>query len=81
MIFQKKSPKDKEWELLLKQEDKMLKKREDKKESQINKLLEDKVPEKLHTTLNAAFRKAFEIVFSKGSGIIEKTNDYIKCCI
>ncbi len=37
MIFQKKSPKDKEWELLLKQEDKMLKKRENKKESQINK--------------------------------------------
>ncbi len=28
MIFQKKSPKDKEWELLLKQEDKMLRKRE-----------------------------------------------------
>ena len=75
MIFQKKSPKDKEWELLLKQEDKMLKKRENKKESQINKLLEDKVPEKLQSTLNAAFRKAFEIVFSKGSGIIEKTYD------
>lgn len=75
MIFQKKSPKDKEWELLLKQEDKMLKKRENKKESQINKLLEDKVPEKLQSTLNAAFRKAFEVVFSKGSGIIEKTYD------
>lgn len=75
MIFQKKSPKDKEWELLLKQEDKMLRKRENKKESQINKLLEDKVPEKLQSTLNAAFRKAFEIVFSKGSGIIEKTYD------
>lgn len=75
MIFQKKSPKDKEWELLLKQEDKMLRKRENKKESQINKLLEDKVPEKLQSTLNAAFRKAFEVVFSKGSGIIEKTYD------
>lgn len=75
MIFQKKSPKDKEWELLLKQEDKMLRKRENKKESQINKLLEDKVPKKLQSTLNAAFRKAFEIVFSKGSGIIEKTYD------
>lgn len=75
MIFQKKSPKDKEWELLLKQEDKMLRKRENKKESQINKMLEDKVPEKLQSTLNAAFRKAFEIVFSKGSGIIEKTYD------
>lgn len=75
MIFQKKSPKDKEWELLLKQEDKMLRKRDNKKESQINKLLEDKVPEKLQSTLNAAFRKAFEVVFSKGSGIIEKTYD------
>lgn len=75
MIFQKKSPKDKEWELLLKQEDKMLRKRENKKESQINKMLEDKVPEKLQSTLNAAFRKAFEVVFSKGSGIIEKTYD------
>ncbi len=53
----------------------MLRKRENKKQSQINKLLEDKVPEKLQSTLNVAFRKAFEIVFSKGSGIIEKTYD------
>lgn len=29
----------------------------------------------MQSTLNTAFRKAFEIVFSKGSGIIEKTYD------
>lgn len=75
MIFNKKDAKDKEWDLLIKREDKMIRKRNNQKESQINKLLEDKVPEKLQSTLNTAFKKAFEVVFSKGSGIIEKTYD------
>lgn len=31
------------------------------------------VPEKLENTLNTAFYKAFELIFDKGTGIIEKT--------
>ena len=35
--------------------------------------LEAKVPEKVSASLRAVFRKAFEIIFEKGTGIIEKT--------
>jgi len=36
-------------------------------------LLAEKVPEKLESTLNAAFAKAFHLIFSKGSWLISKT--------
>ena len=35
--------------------------------------LEDKIPEKLKSTLNMAFEKGFRTIFDKGIGIIEKT--------
>lgn len=35
--------------------------------------LEKKVPEKLYDSLRSVFRKAFEIIFEKGTGLIEKT--------
>lgn len=35
--------------------------------------IEDKIPEKLQSTLNIAFEKGFKTVFDKGLGIIEKT--------
>lgn len=34
--------------------------------------LEKKVPEKAYQSLEAAFRKAFSVVFTKGTGVIEK---------
>lgn len=37
--------------------------------------ISDKVPKKLEGTLKTAFRKAFELVFEKGTGLIEKTYD------
>ena len=37
--------------------------------------LEEKVPEKIYGNLKKAFCKAFQIVFEKGGGIIEKTYD------
>lgn len=40
----------------------------------INKI-EEKVPDKVYDALNAAFLKGFEIVFQKGTKIIEKTYD------
>jgi len=72
-IFHKKSPFQKEWEILLKKEEKFLKNREEKKESYINQKLAAKVPEKLQTTLDVAFAKAFRTIFEKGSSVIEKT--------
>ncbi len=71
--IQKKTPYEKEWEKLLKKEDRFLKSREEKKDSALNKLLEEKVPDKLQGTLDAAFEKAFALIFDKGTGIIEKT--------
>lgn len=71
--FQRKTPWEKEWELLQKREIKFLEKRETKKDSILNQKLEEVVPEKLQETLNSAFAKAFALVFEKGTGVIEKT--------
>lgn len=43
-----------------------------KKELGWQKKIEKFVPEKLSDTMNAAFYKAFEMIFEKGTGIIEK---------
>ena len=43
------------------------------KESLLNQLLADKVPEKLQSTLDAAFEKAFSLIFENGTGVIDKT--------
>lgn len=64
---------DKEWNDLLKKEQAYLLKAVQKKESALNQLLEGKVPEKLQTTLDRAFEKAFTLIFEKGSPMIEKT--------
>ncbi len=69
----RKTPYQKEWEALCKREQKLLEKRKEKKETALNKLLSDKVPPKLQSTLDTAFGKAFALVFEKGTSIIEKT--------
>ena len=71
MLF--KSPIKKEWNRLIKEEQNYLKSNVDKKNNKINELLEEKVPNKLQTTLDNAFMKAFTIVFEKGNIVIEKT--------
>ncbi len=43
------------------------------KEPLLNRKLERFVPEKLEETLNLAFYKAFELIFNRGTSIIEKT--------
>lgn len=63
----------KEWEGVLKRERSFLDRRKDKKDSALNRMLADKVPEKLQRTLDAAFEKAFYLIFEKGTDIIEKT--------
>lgn len=72
-MFQKKDPLTAEWEKLIKQESKLLKAREEKKESLLNQQLASKVPAKLQDTLDKAFAKAFGMVFEKGTDVIEKT--------
>lgn len=64
---------EKEWKKLQKQEIDFLVKNIRREESALNQLLEDKVPEGLQGTLDKAFFKAFQLVFEKGTGVIEKT--------
>ena len=72
-FFQKKTPLEKEWEKLMKEERKFLLSRAEKKDTFLNQKLEQLVPEKLQSTLDTAFAKAFGVVFEKGTGVIEKT--------
>ncbi len=67
------TPLQKEWDKLIKQEASFLSKKAQKQQSKLNALLESKVPENLQSTLDKAFAKAFGLVFEKGTGVIEKT--------
>ena len=65
---------EKEWTALEKKEARyLMRRREEKTSSALQQKLEEKIPEKLEDTLNKAFVKAFDLVFEKGTGIIEKT--------
>lgn len=64
---------EKEWKRLMKLEEKFINHNIRKKEKEWQNKLEKFVPEKLSDTLNAAFYKAFELIFEKGTGVIEKT--------
>lgn len=63
----------KEAEKLEKKELAFLKNAVQKKSSKLEDFLDDKIPEKLYSTLNKAFAKAFELVFDKGTRWIEQT--------
>lgn len=60
---------------LHRQELQLIRKRREKQDSRLAQLLEDKVPDRLRTTLDKAFARAFRLVLEKGSGLIEKTYD------
>ena len=72
-LFQKRPPIEKEWEKLLREESKFLASRAEKTDSFLNKKLAEVVPDKLQETLDAAFAKAFGLIFEKGTSVIEKT--------
>lgn len=72
-LFQKKAPLEKEWEKLMNEERKFLVSRAEKKDTIINQKLAQVVPDQLQDTLDAAFAKAFGLIFDKGTGVIEKT--------
>jgi len=63
----------KDWDYLMKQENDYIRKNRYKKASKLNSILESKIPDGLQNTLDIAFAKAFELIFQKGTGIIEKT--------
>ncbi len=69
----KTAPLEREWNALIKKEEKFIIARMRAKPSLINEKLDPHVPEKLRETLNTAFNKAFEVIFEKGIGVIEKT--------
>ena len=66
-LFDKRTPLQKEWDKLEVQEQRFLRKRLEKKESILNQKLEEKIPPKLQGTLDAAFAKAFALIFEKGN--------------
>ncbi len=68
-----KTPLEKQWDKLIKQEDNFLKKSAQKKSSKMDVFLSEKVPEKLQDTLNTAFSKSFALIFDKGTSVIEKS--------
>lgn len=62
-----------EWKRLAAKEKRFLEKRAEKTDSLLNQKLAEKVPDKLQETLDAAFAKAFHVIFDKGTDYIEKT--------
>ncbi|MBO5994963.1 MAG: EcsC family protein [Firmicutes bacterium] len=69
----RKTPWQKEWNNLLKKEAKYRKKRVDGPTSLLLQKLDRFIPEKLSGTLAAAFFKAFQVIFEKGTRLIELT--------
>ncbi len=72
-VLRRKSPWTKEWADLQKKENKFIEKRLAGPTCVIINKLDRFVPDKLTDTLDAAFFKAFQIIFEKGTGVIEKT--------
>lgn len=66
----------KEWARLASDERKYLRRNAAKPDSKLSGFLESKVPDKLQSTLDSAFCKAFELIFDKGTGVIEKLYDH-----
>lgn len=72
-LLKKKTPWEQEWNDLSKKEEKYIARRKEGPTSVLVKKLDRFIPDKLSGTLNAAFFKGFQIIFEKGTGIIEKT--------
>ncbi|MFI3227219.1 MAG: EcsC family protein [Clostridia bacterium] len=68
-----KTPLEKQWDKIMKQETDFLKKSATKKSNKVDEFLSEKVPDKLQGTLNTAFSKSFSLIFDKGTTFIEKS--------
>ena len=72
-LLNRKSAWEKEWEDLKHKEMKYASKRQEGPTSVLIAKLDRFIPEKLNSTLDTAFSKAFALIFEKGTGVIEKT--------
>ena len=73
MKFVKQHSWEQEWAETLRKEKAYLQKNLRKKDSALNRTLEEHIPDTLQDTLDAAFAKAFALIFEKGTGVIERT--------
>jgi len=73
-ILKRKSPWEREYQEVWKQEQHFLKRYEMKPETVIDQKVAEIVPDKLMETLHGAFEKAFGVVFEKGNGVIQKAS-------
>lgn len=76
ILFSRDTPVEKEWKRLLRQEEAFRQKRQEKRTGageRISAQLEGRVPPRLQESLNTAFTGAFELIFERGTGVIEKT--------
>lgn len=73
MNFLRRSPVLLELKNIEKEEEKLRKHAEQENGSKWKEALEERIPQKVLVNLKKAFGKAFELVFEKGTGIIEKT--------
>lgn len=71
----RRTPWEREWRKLIGAEARFFSGKQKEKQGFIEKAAEKYIPPKLQGTLDAAFKKAFELIFTKGSPIIEKTYD------
>lgn len=69
----RKTPVERELERIAKEETRLLRQAEKYVPARWKEALESKIPEKVYDNLQKAFCKAFELVFEKGTSLIEKT--------
>lgn len=72
-MSRKKTVLDKEISRFKRAERRFLRKQQNRQPTRLDELLAEKIPAKLESTLDEAFVKAFGLIFSKGSLLIEKT--------
>lgn len=73
MGSKRKSPIERELERISREETKLYKQAKRYSPAKWKDTLENKIPEKVYDNLKKAFCKAFELVFEKGTVLIEKT--------
>lgn len=73
MGYLRKTPVERELEQIAKEETRLLRQAEKYVPARWKETLESKIPEKVYDNLRKAFCRAFELIFEKGTPLIEKT--------
>ena len=71
-LLKQRSPWEREFQEVWRKEQWFLRNHAEKTETVIDRKISELAPEKLMETLHGAFEKVFELVFEKGTGIIQK---------